>query len=256
MNDVGIEQLMHDVLDGAATAEDSARLEQRLAADPALRARFTELQDLFEALNRAPMVEPPAGMHAELMQTIESEAGRTRTPGWMAAFADAFRARPVPAFAMTAVTIGAVALLLWSGANRRETLVAGGDAPVTGTMAPRATSRAALLESGDARIRIELRREDGALVATISGEAPSGATLGIDFGTAVPGVPALFGAGAELLAAGIEPGRVGLRLSGHVDAALRFETPVRVSGDLDVSLVTAAGAVERKVPTGPGGNSP
>jgi anti-sigma factor RsiW len=253
MNDVAIEALMHDVLDGTATAEDQARLQQRLAADPALRERFTVLQDLFETLNRVPMVEPPAGMHAELMQSIQSEAGRTRTPGWMAALADAFRARPVPAFAMTTITVGALALLLWSAADRRDTLVAGGESPVTGTMAPPATPRAALLESGDARIRIELGREGGSLLATVSGEAPSGATLAIGFG---PGVPTLRGAGAELLDSGVEPGRVGLRLSGHVDAALRFDAPVRVTGDVDVSLVTADGVVEREVSTGPGGNGP
>jgi hypothetical protein len=256
MNDVSIEQLMHDVLDGVATPEERSRLEQRLAADPTLRKRFTELQHVFETLNRMPMAEAPADMHAELMQTIEIEAGRTRTPGWVAAFADAFRARPAPAFAIAAVTIGAVALLLWSGAGRKDTRVAGSDAPVTGTMAPPSSPRAVTLESGDARIRIELGRDGGALVATLAGEAPSGATLAIGFGAGVPRVPALRGAGAELLTAAGEPGRIALKLSGQVDAALRFETPDPASGDLDVSLTTDAGAVERRVSTGPGGEGP
>jgi hypothetical protein len=246
MNDVSIEQLMHDVLDGVATPEERSRLEQRLAADPTLRKRFTELQHVFETLNRMPMAEAPADMHAELMQTIEIEAGRTRTPGWVAAFADAFRARPAPAFAIAAVTIGAVALLLWSGAGRKDTRVAGSDAPVTGTMAPPSSPRAVTLESGDARIRIELGRDGGALVAT----------LAIGFGAGVPRVPALRGAGAELLTAAGEPGRIALKLSGQVDAALRFETPDPASGDLDVSLTTDAGAVERRVSTGPGGEGP
>lgn len=255
MNDVAIEALMHDVLDGTATAEDQARLEQQLAADPALRERFTELRDLFETLNRVPMVEPPAGMHAELMQSIQSEAGRTRTPGWMAAFADAFRARPVPAFAMAAVTIGALALLLWSGAHRGASRLAGSDSPVAGTMAPPATPPAAQLEAGDARLAVTLERIDGAIVLTIDGAAPSGASL--DVGTGLMEIHAsIEGDGASIERVGTGAGRVRLQLAARVRARLLIDTGSVPPGDAEVTLITTAGVDRHLFAMGSRGEGP
>ena len=53
--------LMHAVLDGEASAEEARELERVLGSDPAARARFEELQRLFDRLARVPEKAPPPG---------------------------------------------------------------------------------------------------------------------------------------------------------------------------------------------------
>jgi len=239
MNNVAIEQLMHDVLDGVATPEEETRLEQRLAADPVLRERYTELRSMFDTLNRMPLVDPPDDLHAELMRTIErGQAGRTRNPGWLAVLADSFRARPVPAFGLAGLTIVALALVLWSGAGRRDMRIAGGDSPVTGTMAPPAAADVVSLEAGDARIRIELERENGVLIAALSGVAPSGATLEIS-GASIDRHASIEGEGAAIDETASLAGRVRTNLEGTVRARLHIGSGA--AGNVEATLMTSAG---------------
>lgn len=255
MNDLAIEQLMHDVLDGVATDEERTRLEQRLAADPVLRERFDELRGMFDALNRVPMVDPPAGMHAGLMHTIEEDAGRTRHPGWLAAFADAFRARPAPAFAMAALTVAALALVLWSGTQRDSGRLAGGDSPVAGTMAPPATTTAAVLESGDARISVTALITDRAIVLTIDGAAPSGAAFDVE--TGIPGIDGrIEGEGASLAGIIASAGHLSLALEGDVLARLHIDTRGVPAGTAEVALTTPAGVDRHEFALGPRGEGP
>jgi hypothetical protein len=68
--------LMHTVLDGEATPEESRALEQHLAADPAARAEFDALARLFDALASIPSVVPPAGLVDSVMARIPQ--GRAR----------------------------------------------------------------------------------------------------------------------------------------------------------------------------------
>jgi hypothetical protein len=255
MIDAAIEQLMHDVLDDVATTEQKARLDLLIAGDPAVRERFELLQEMFQTLERVPMEEAPRDMHAAIMQTIEHDAGRTRHPGWMANLADAFRARPVPAFAMGLVSVSAVGLLLWAGMGEDGALLNGADQPLTGTMAPIAGPRATL-ESGDARVKITIERGTDALIARIAGEAPAGATLDFEFVT--PAV-ALEGTGARMARSSRGDAAdtpVRLTLAGAVNAGLRFELPAATAGDMTVTLATRAGSVKRTIATGPGGTGP
>ncbi len=59
--------LMHAVLDGEATPGESAELTRLLAADPAARAEFDELQRLFEGLKAIPRPFPPEGLVYSVM---------------------------------------------------------------------------------------------------------------------------------------------------------------------------------------------
>lgn len=256
MNDTRIEQLMHDVLDGVATDEERTRLEQRLAADLVLRERFDELRGMFDSLNRVPLVEPPAEMHAGLMRAIAQEdARRVRPSGWLAAFADAFRARPAPAFAMAALTIAALSLLLWSGARHDSGRIAGGDAPVAGTMAPPAATRAAVLESGDARVSVTALITDGGIVLHIDGAAPSGASLDVE--TGLPGIDGrIEGEGASLAGIGASTGRVNLDLDRDVLARLTIDAGRAPGGALEVLLITPAGVDRHEFALGPRGEGP
>jgi len=254
MNDASIEQLMHDVLDGVATVEEKQRLEQRLATEPVLRERFSELRGMFEALGRVPLVDPPADLHAELMHRLEAEAGRTRNPGWLVAFADAFRARPVPAFAMTGLAIAALALLLWSGGRSGLDRLAGKDAPVAGTMAP-ATAPATRLEAGDARVSVTALITGRFLVFTIDGAAPSGAAFDVE--TGIPGIDGrIEGEGASLAGIGASTGRVSLTLERSVLARLTIDTHAAPIGTAEVSLATPAGTDRHEFALGPRGEGP
>jgi hypothetical protein len=55
-------RLMHEVLDGAASADETRELDRRLAEDPEARAQFDELERLFAGLNTMPKALPPEGL--------------------------------------------------------------------------------------------------------------------------------------------------------------------------------------------------
>jgi hypothetical protein len=60
-------QLMHEVLDGEASADDARLLDRLLAADPAARAEYEELQRLFEGLNATRAGALPEGLLAGVL---------------------------------------------------------------------------------------------------------------------------------------------------------------------------------------------
>lgn len=255
MNDLQIEQLMHDVLDGVASAEERSVLEQRLAVDSGLRERFDELSGMFHALNAVPLVEPPADLHAGLMRRIEGEAGRTPGSGWWSAFADAFRARPAPAFALAALAITAATLALWTGVDRRSARLTGGDSPVVGTMAPPAGAPPTVLASGDASVSVTALIADGSIVVTLHGAAPSGASLDVE--TGLPGIDvAIEGRGASLAGLGAETGRISVTLEHDVRARLSIRTGSIQAVSAEVSLTTPSGTDRHEFALGPRGEGP
>ncbi len=74
-------QLMHAVLDGEATADESRALDRILAAEPALRAEYDELRRLFDGLSVVPKAFAPEGLVASVMAQIperREEPGRFR----------------------------------------------------------------------------------------------------------------------------------------------------------------------------------
>ncbi|MGA8030856.1 MAG: hypothetical protein WCB48_00555, partial [Casimicrobiaceae bacterium] len=70
MNPTDLTELMNLVLDAEATDDEADELERRLAADPAARARFEELQRLFDGLDSIPQAFPPEGLVASVMANI------------------------------------------------------------------------------------------------------------------------------------------------------------------------------------------
>jgi hypothetical protein len=69
-----LDALIHAVLDGEASAAQRAELDRRIEADPAVRARFEEVQRVFAMLEAVPDVDPPAGL-------VESILGRAKVRG-------------------------------------------------------------------------------------------------------------------------------------------------------------------------------
>ena len=67
MNPTERTRLMHAALDGEATPGETRELERVLAANPAARAEYDELRQLFDALSRVPKAYPPEGLVASVM---------------------------------------------------------------------------------------------------------------------------------------------------------------------------------------------
>lgn len=88
MNDT-IDDLIQRALEGEASTAERARLEARLASDPAARARYDELSRAFEALGAVHLAEPPAGMRDEVLRAIRGAA-----PAWAPASTRAGRLAP------------------------------------------------------------------------------------------------------------------------------------------------------------------
>ena len=63
-------QRMHEVLDGAASADEARELEGLLASDPDARAQFEDLKRLFQGLNTMPMAVPPEGLVAAVLAKL------------------------------------------------------------------------------------------------------------------------------------------------------------------------------------------
>ena len=124
-----LDHLIQDVLDGVATPEQTARLEERLRRDPALEERQRELQGLFEALRRVPRVEAPTDLRNRILRALPTNAPGVRTTS--TAGPARLRLAWVFVAGLAAGIVGAGALTgLWKAS------VPGIPQPVAGSMAP------------------------------------------------------------------------------------------------------------------------
>jgi anti-sigma factor RsiW len=69
-------ELMHEVLDGGASASESRKLDQLLSQDPVARAEFEDLRRLFAALNTMPKELPPE----DLVSTVAARIPQSPRP--------------------------------------------------------------------------------------------------------------------------------------------------------------------------------
>lgn len=135
-----IDDLIQRALEGEATAAERARLEARLASDPAARGRYDDLSRVFETLAATSLAEPPAGMRDEVLRAIRGAA-----PAWAPASARAGRPASAarapalagrPAFSWLRIALpvaaGAVAVLVMFAAPLTRWIAPGDN--VTGTM--------------------------------------------------------------------------------------------------------------------------
>ena len=94
------ESLIHAVLDGEASAEQRAELDRRLEGDPALRARFEEMQRVVALLEAVPAVEPPAGLVESILRRAPLRANGRKISRQPFARANVIAAYPGDAEAM------------------------------------------------------------------------------------------------------------------------------------------------------------
>lgn len=224
---------INEVLDGAASAADRAALEREMSADPELRRRFDALRSLFDTLGGIQMSDPPADLHDDIVRSIERENARPAAPGWMESLAMAFRSRPIPAYAMTLVSVAAVGLLLYAASRQPANVT---DLPVTATMAPAAPA-AATLAAGDARLEIRTAWSGSELVITVTGEAPSGARLALRYDEAswTPAAP---------------DGSPELSVQGSVQSEMRLALAGATVTPIHLNAETSAGNKEIRLPIG------
>ena len=69
-------ELMHAVLDGEASAEESRTLQRLLDSDADARAEFAALERLFKVLHRVPQQYPPEGLVAAVTAALPRETRR------------------------------------------------------------------------------------------------------------------------------------------------------------------------------------
>ena len=69
-------RLMHEVLDGAASADEVRELDRLLAEDPEAGAQFDQLERLFAGLNTMPKALPPEGLVAAVLAKLHRQRGR------------------------------------------------------------------------------------------------------------------------------------------------------------------------------------
>ena len=76
MDHLELTRLMHEVLDGAASADEAGELNRLLADDPEARAQFDELERLFAGLNSMPKALPPEGLVAAVLAKLPRQHRR------------------------------------------------------------------------------------------------------------------------------------------------------------------------------------
>ena len=194
-------QLIEDVLDGAATPEQEARLQARLADDPAARRSYLERVALFEALaTKSEWVEPPADLAAGVLREIRK--GPNPSPGASGAFTswrDAFRRRPVLSWAFAIASSAAVIALAIAVGIGPAPWSSRGSLPVTGTMAPPDAGGSwlqadrAVLTAGGAQATLTVFTQRGGLMVGVESHAPARAELELGYDRAAVSVARIDG---------------------------------------------------------------
>lgn len=187
MIDARWDRLMQDELDGLNTPQQSARIQELLRENAAARARWSELQFLFQVLERVGSEEPPPDLASAMLASLP-ERPRPARSGWV----DAWRSLTGRSAALrvayplaAGIAIGAVGYALYRGA------FPGGspstDMPISGVMQPLPPGSgervdSAVLTAGAASISAVLRRSgnDLWLEAVPGGGAPSELTVRFD----------------------------------------------------------------------------
>ena len=192
MNDRELWRLMNDQLDGVATPKDSDTLKRHLAESPEARAKFRELSEVCASLNRVEMVDPPADLIPNVVNSIRRRAASAPPrAGWMEMIVGAFQGRPAlryayPLVAGLGVAVLAVALINGNALMRSPKA----DNPFAGTMLPtsslsdfeRVDGREYQIQGG--RVVVETLTSKDGLVARVEARGPVGTEIAVSYNPA------------------------------------------------------------------------
>ncbi|HTK31859.1 MAG TPA: hypothetical protein VL332_07830 [Candidatus Saccharimonadaceae bacterium] len=209
MIDERMERLMHDVLDGSATAEQAARLDAWLAEHPEARARQREIQAMFASLDRVPMVDAPQDLTARVLAALPASAARDGS-----ATRDAspwpFRRRAL-AFGVPVALGLALGIAVWMG---RHPEIGDGERGWTAAeMAPPGARRAEALHLGTARASAAAWTDGGLTRVSLDLHGDATARLEMTFAAESVEVVSVERAGADAGDAYTGPGLVRLTSS-------------------------------------------
>jgi hypothetical protein len=137
------ETIIHEELDGVASAADRVRLYDQLSRDPQLRAYYEEMCRVTAAVHRVPAEEPPASLKTAILRAIEhitpswlpvraSRVKSSKTP-WWADIRAAMAARPIWSGGFVFTSGIAMGLLIFALFGQTPTLPT---QDLTGTMVP------------------------------------------------------------------------------------------------------------------------
>lgn len=240
MKSAELNQLIEDVLDGVATPQQAARLQEWLASDPAAREHYLKHVAVFQALGSdTELVEPPADLAAGVMRAVRM--GPRPAPGAsgvLRSWRDSFQRRPVLGWSFAigaAVAVIAVTSVILTNPTPFGSR---GSLPVTGTMAPPDAggpwlqADRAVLAAGDARGTITLLKQTGGWMAKVESHAATLAELELKYDPIAIQVTGIDGQAG----AGTTPGLLKLPLQGDAVTGIHFSAPAPASSTVLVTL--------------------
>ena len=154
-----LDDIIQQALDGAASPDDRARLDARLAADPDARRRYEELRAVFEALSDGSSEDPPPGLHADIMRALPDRL-------------------PVPELARPRWTWSRLALPFAAGAIAAAVVVITLRGGPSSTV-PEGGASATMSGAASRAVRLGLGTEGAALHVTLWREAEGAARLAV-----------------------------------------------------------------------------
>ena len=189
MKNKELQRLMNDQLDGLATPAESERLRRELASQEGARMEYRNLGAVFDALNRAEIVDPPPDLKQDVMRAIHHRAETVLVrKGWLEPIRAAFRKRPAFRYAYSfaaGAALGVLTFALLTGSPLTRPGIESG--PFTGTMLPppgvgqlrRIDSREFAFRDG--RVLAEMLSGGDRFVARITARAPEGTEVAVSF---------------------------------------------------------------------------
>ena len=183
------EQLIHDVLAGDASPAQRAELEQFVAADPEIRARYGAVSGVFRLLSAAHEPGVPGDLHGGIMRAIAAEPShraRVHRPLW----------NLLPLFGAFAGGAVAAVLIIVPTLRERTSDLLGNRAPVSGTMAPvqadhcTVVSRQTITTAGGSISSIA-RRSGNRIQLELDVQGNHAAELAIDYAPEALGITAM-----------------------------------------------------------------
>lgn len=240
MSDARFWQLVDSMLDGAATDDERATVERRMAEDPAIRAEVDARRSMFEALNRVPELDPPGDLHADILRSVRA-IPRTATPRWSDAWRSLFANRPALAISYTlaaGIVVGTLSTLATMGSLGRGP----GAQSVSGAMAPVGEPLAAeRLEVSGGALDVNTQAESGAVRLSVRGRVAGPMAVAIDYDPAELKVGTVDWNDSSAGEAEIKPGRVRLIDRDDVNLTLRWVRLVPNPSPIRVEVRSGAG---------------
>jgi|GEM_PF-4701180 len=198
-----LQQLMLDVLDGTASAEEEAALASALESDPTLRQRFEDARVAGCAMEGVGLAELPQGLRDEIRASIRSERRRPvqvagRRTGWRGLLVD----RPLFSFASAFATGAAAGILLFALLTGKVPIGGTTHPPIQGVMRPLegspTTGAFSQMDFGDATVGVWGQGQELCIRIESKTPKPSAGPIEIDFDpTTIEPTSALWSTGTE-----------------------------------------------------------